>query len=319
LGGDALVLDWTFGEGNLLVSVMTTTSPKGRRLTLKRRRQLAGFVFTIPAIALVIGFIGVPIGQAIYYSFTQWDGITSTWIGPSTWTQAFHNSNLWTALENNAKLLLAVPFALAIPLAIAVLLHQRVAGWKIFRSIYFLPTAISWVVLGLVAERFFAFQGTLNSIIHFFGFSHTNTNMLGYTSTAIWALGITFVFTMIGTNTMLFLTGLATLDQSLEEAARIDGASRWRIFRSITLPHLRRFIQLAFVMTVIALFSALFSLIFVMTGGGPGYSTTTMEFLVYQTGFSEGDFGTAALYGIILFVITAIVGIVQLRLIGSEE
>jgi len=63
----------------------------------------------------------------------------------------------------------------------------------------------------------------------------------------------------------------------------------------------------------------LFSLIFVMTGGGPGYSTTTMEFLVYQTGFNQSMFGTAALYGIILFVITAIVGIVQLRLIGAKD
>jgi len=276
-------------------------------------------VFALPAIALVIGFIGIPIGQAVYYSFTQWDGSTSTWIGTSTWTQAFHNSNLWTALENNALLLLSVPFALGLPLGIAVLLHQHVAGWRIFRSIYFMPTAISWVVIGLVAERFFAYQGTLNSIIHALGFSHVNTNMLGYESTALSALGITFVFTMIGTNTMLFLTGLATLDPSLEEAARIDGAGRWWVFRSITLPHLSRFIQLAFVMTVIALFSALFSLIFVMTGGGPGYATTTMEFLIYQTGFNQGDFGTAALYGLILFVLTGIVGIVQLRLIGSNE
>ena len=301
------------------MSVITTSPPRARSLTLRRRRQLAGFAFTLPAIALVIGFIGVPIGQAVYYSFTQWDGLTSTWIGWSTWSQAFHNTDLWTALENNAKLLLTVPFALGLPLLIAVLLHQRVAGWRIFRSIYFLPTAISWVVLGLVAERFFAYQGTLNSIIHFFGFSHTNTNMLGYESTALTALGITFIFTMIGTNTILFLTGLATLAPTLEEAARIDGAGRWRIFRSITLPHLSRFIQLAFVVTVIALFSALFSLIFVMTGGGPGYSTTTMEFLIYQTGFNQGDFGTAALYGLILFVLTAIVGIVQLRLIGSNE
>jgi len=289
------------------------------RMTLRRRRQFAGFFFALPAIALVIGFIGVPIGQAVYYSFTSWNGLTSQWIGPSTWSQAFHNSNLWTALQNNALLLLSVPFALGLPLLIAVLLHQRVAGWRIFRSIYFMPTAISWVVLGLVAERFFAYQGTLNSIIHAVGFAHTNTNMLGYESTALSALGITFVFTMIGTNTMLFLTGLATLDPTLEEAARIDGAGRWRIFRSITLPHLSRFIQLAFVMTVIALFSALFSLIFVMTGGGPGYATTTMEFLIYQTGFNQGDFGTAALYGIILFVLTGIVGVVQLRLIGSNE
>ncbi len=298
---------------------VSTVGARAPRLTLRRRRQLAGALFALPAVALVIGLIAVPIGQAIYYSFTQWNGLTSTWIGPSTWTQAFHNPNLWTALENNAWLLLAVPFALGLPLLIAMLLHQRVIGWKIFRSIYFLPTAISWVVLGLVAERFFAFQGTLNSLIHFFGLSHVNTNMLGYESTALSALGITFVFTMIGTNTMLFLTGLATLDTSLEEAARIDGAGRWRIFRHITLPHLSRFIQLAFVMTVIALFSALFSLIFVMTGGGPGYATTTMEFLIYQTGFAQGDFGTAALYGLILFVLTAIVGIVQLRLIGSDE
>ena len=301
------------------MSSLASTPRPHRRLTLSRRRQLAGVIFALPAILLVLGFIVVPIGQAVYYSMTQWDGVTTTWIGPSAWSQAFHNPTLWTALRNNALLLLSVPFALGIPLAIAVLLHQRVAGWRIFRSIYFLPTAISWVVLGLVAERFFAFQGTLNSIIHFFGFSSFNTNMLGYESTALSALGITFVFTMIGTNTMLFLTGLATLDVSLEEAARIDGAGRWRIFRHITLPHLSRFIQLAFVMTVIALFSALFSLIFVMTGGGPGYATTTMEFLIYQTGFSQGDFGTAALYGLILFMLTGIVGIVQLRLIGSEK
>lgn len=292
---------------------------KARRLTLSQRRQLAGVVFALPALALVIGLIAIPIGQAVYYSFTQWDGITTTWIGPSTWTQAFHNSDLWTALKNNAMLLAWVPIALALPLAIAVLLHQRVAGWKIFRSIYFLPTAISWVVLGLVAERFFAYQGTLNSILHAIGLSGVTTNMLGSESTALSALGITFVFTMIGTNTMLFLTGLATLDPSLEEAARIDGAGRWRIFRYITLPHLSRFIQLAFVMTVIALFSALFSLIFVMTGGGPGYATTTMEFLIYQTGFSQGQFGTAALYGIILFIITGAVGVIQLRLIGSDK
>src|ERR1700735_5397472 len=97
-----------------------TFAPKARRMTLKRRRQMAGVVFALPAIALVVCFIGIPIGQAVYYSFTQWDGLTSTWIGTSAWTQAFHNSDLWTALENNAKLLIAVPFALGLPLLIAV-------------------------------------------------------------------------------------------------------------------------------------------------------------------------------------------------------
>ena len=286
---------------------------------LTRRRRRVGIMLILPALALVGLLIAYPIGQAVYYSFTYWNGLTTQWVGVSTWTQAFHNTEMWTALKNNAELLLSVPFALGIPLLVAVMLHQRVAGWKIFRSIYFLPTAISWVVIGLVAEHFFAYSGTLNSLLSDIGLSGVHTNMLGQENQALIALGITFIFSMIGTNTMLFLTGLATLDPSLEEAARIDGASAWLIFRHITLPHLSRFIQLAFVMTVISAFSALFSLIFVMTNGGPGYSTTTMEFLVYQTGFNQSQFGTAALYGIILFVITAIVGIGQLRLIGAKD
>lgn len=278
-----------------------------------------GVLLTVPALVLIILLIVVPIGQAVYYSMTEWNGVTSTWIGTSAWTQAFHNPTMWRVLENNALLLLSVPFALGIPLCIAVLLHQKVAGWKIFRSIYFLPTAISWVVIGLVAEHFFAYSGTLNSILDWLGFSNSHTNLLGSESTALIALGITFIFSMIGTNTMIFLTGMATLDPSQEEAARIDGAGAWKVFRHITLPHLSRFIQLAFVITIISAFSALFSLIFVMTGGGPGYSTTTIEFLVYQTGFAQSQFGTAALYGLILFVIMAVVGVFQLRLLGAKD
>ncbi len=304
------------------VTVPNATPRATRRAStslLTKRRRRVGVVLTIPAFVLVGLLIVWPILQAVYYSMTYWDGLTTQWIGPSTWWQALHNPTMWRALENNALLLLAVPFALAIPLAVAVMLHQRVAGWKVFRSIYFLPTAISWVVIGLVAEHFFAYSGTLNSLLGDVGISNAHTDLLGSESTALIALGITFIFSMIGTNTMLFLTGLATLDTSLEEAARIDGASAWRIFRHITLPHLSRFIQLAFVMTIISAFSALFSLIFVMTGGGPGYATTTMEFLVYQTGFNQSQFGTAALYGLILFLITAVVGIVQLRLIGAND
>ena len=304
------------------VTVPNATPRATRRAStslLTKRRRRVGVVLTIPAFVLVGLLIVWPILQAVYYSMTYWDGLTTQWIGPSTWWQALHNPTMWRALENNALLLLAVPFALAIPLAAAVMLHQRVAGWKVFRSIYFLPTAISWVVIGLVAEHFFAYSGTLNSLLGDVGISNAHTDLLGSESTALIALGITFIFSMIGTNTMLFLTGLATLDTSLEEAARIDGASAWRIFRHITLPHLSRFIQLAFVMTIISAFSALFSLIFVMTGGGPGYATTTMEFLVYQTGFNQSQFGTAALYGLILFLITAVVGIIQLRLIGAND
>lgn len=299
-------------------SAFEASPERSRRLTLATQRRLTAFLLTVPALVLVIGLIAVPVGQAVYYSMTEWNGITSTWIGPSAYLQTFENPTFWRVLENNGLLLFAVPFALAIPMGMAVLLHEQVAGWRFFRSAYFMPTAISWVVIGMVAERFFSYGGLLSKLLGWTGIPAIKSGLVGNESTALLALAITFVWSTIGTNTMIFLTGLATLDEHVHEAAFIDGASHLQAFTHVTLPHMKRFVQLAFVLTTISAFSALFSLIFVMTGGGPGYSTTTIEFFVYQTGFSQAEFGTAALYGIILFVIMAVVGIVQLRLIRSS-
>ena len=118
---------------------------------------------------------------------------------------------------------------------------------------------------------------------------------------------------------MIFLTGMANLEISLNEAGRLDGASNYQIFRHITLPQLKRFIQFSFVITIISAFTALFSLIFVMTGGGPGFGTTTLEFFVYQSAFAKGDFGTGAMLGLILFVIMAGLGVAQLALTKSKD
>ncbi len=290
------------------------------RSRLARRRRRAGMLLSVPAIVLVAALLWVPIGQAVRYSMTTWDGYSApTWIGPSAYTSAFSDPIVHRVLENNALLLLAVPFAIGIPLVIAVLLHEHVRGWRFFRSVYFLPTAISWVVIGMVALQFFADKGILNQLLSDVGLGFVHTDMLASQYSALAALAITFCWSMIGTNTIIFLTGMATLDPTLLEAAKVDGLSRWQIFYRVTLPLLTRFIQFSFVITVISAFSALFSLIFVMTGGGPGLGTTTLEFFVYQAGFAQGQFGTGALYGIILFVIMIIVGIGQLRLIRPED
>ncbi len=288
-------------------------------MSLRRRRRRAGIVLSIPAVALVVALLGVPIGQAVYYSMTQWNGITATWIGPSTYSSTFTDPIFWRVLENNALLLLAVPFAIGIPLAIAALLNEHVRGWRFFRSVYFLPTAISWVVIGMFALRFFSASGVLNQLLSHVGFGTSATDMLAGEGSALAALAITFIWSMVGTNTIIFLTGMATLDPTLIEAAKVDGLNRLQIFSRVTLPLLTRFVQFSFVITVISAFSALFSLIFVMTGGGPGFGTTTLEFFVYQTGFQQVQFGTGALYGIILFVIMVVVGLVQLRLIRADD
>jgi ABC-type sugar transport system permease subunit len=296
-------------------------APAGRpvRSKLARRRRRAGILLSLPAVAVVVALLGVPIGQAIYYSMTNWNGITATWIGPSTYASALSDPIFWRVIQNNGLLLLAIPFAIGIPLVIAALLNEHVRGWRFFRSVYFLPTAVSWVVIGMVALQFFALSGTLNHLLGDVGLGSVKTNALAGQGSALLALAVTFIWSMLGTNTIIFLTGMATLDPTLIEAARVDGLTRWQIFFRVTLPLLRRFVQFSFVITVISAFSALFSLIFVMTGGGPGLGTTTLEFFIYQSGFAQSQFGTGALYGIILFVIMIVVGLVQLRLIRSDD
>jgi multiple sugar transport system permease protein len=274
---------------------------------------------SIPAFALVGLLLGIPIQQAIYYSFTNWNGLTTQWIGVSTYTTQFQDPTFWRVLENNALLLISVPVAIGLPMGIAFLLNERVFGWRFFRSVYFLPTALSWVVIGMVAARFFAQQGSLNSILKGMGLGFIRTDLLSGERSALVAVAIAFVWSMVGTNTMIFLTGMATLDPSVHEAARIDGAGGRSIFIHITVPQLRRFIQFSFTITVISAFTALFSLIFVMTGGGPGYGTTTLEFFVYQTAFAKGLFGTGALLGLVLFVLMALVGLIQLKLLRTED
>ncbi|MHB1903478.1 carbohydrate ABC transporter permease [Ferrimicrobium sp.] len=273
----------------------------------------------MPGVIVVLVLLLIPIGEAIYYSMTNWNGISSTWIGPSTYVRLFENPIFWRVAENNGLLLLSVPVAIVIPLMIAAMLHEHVWGWRFFRSVIFLPTAISWVVIGMVAVRIFSPTGPINSLLGLIGLRYLQTDFLGHQSTALLAVSLTFIWSMVGTNTIIFLTGMSTLDPSIFEAARLDGATRVGMFRMITVPLLKRYFQFSFVITIVTAFTALFSLIFIMTGGGPGYGTTTIEFFVYQQAFDIGQFGTGAMLGVVLFVGLFVVSMVQMRLMRSDD
>lgn len=286
---------------------------------LQKEKSRTALLFGIPALLFVFFLLGIPILQSIYYSMTKWNGLSTHWIGPSTYIKEFSNPIFWRVMQNNALLLFSVPVAILVPMGIAFLLNEHVYGWRFFRSVYFLPTAISWVVIGMVSLRFFAQEGLLNDLLKGIGLGFIRTDLLSSERGALAAVAITFIWSMVGTNIMIFLTGMANLEISLNEAGRLDGANNYQIFRHITLPQLKRFIQFSFVITIISAFTALFSLIFVMTGGGPGFGTTTLEFFVYQSAFAKGDFGTGAMLGLILFVIMAGLGVAQLALTKSKD
>jgi ABC-type sugar transport system permease subunit len=294
--------------------------PRAHRRGLAAKRRRAGLFFSLPVLVLVGALLLIPIGQTVYYSFTKWDGLTSTWIGTATYRRLLESPDFQQVLKNNVELILAIPVAIGVPMVIAFLLSSHLPGWRFFRTVFFLPTAVSWVVIGAIAARFFADQGILQRLLGDVGLGGYHADLLSHPHSALVAVMITFIWGMFGTNLIIFLAGMSTIDISLYEAARVDGAGQFRVLSAITLPLLRRFIQFAFIITLVSAFTAIFSLIYIMTGGGPGFATTTLEFYGYQQGFATGDFGTAATAGVMLFIAVVFVSLVQLRVFrGADE
>jgi multiple sugar transport system permease protein len=180
---------------------------------------------------------------------------------------------------------------------------------------------VSWVVIAFVARRFFDpdKQGILRSLLDHTGLGFWHPDLLSHEHSALIAVMITFVWSVFGTNMIIFLAGMSTIDQEIYDAARVDGAGGFTVMTRVTFPLLKRFVQLAFIISLITAFSALFSLIIVMTNGGPGYGTTTLEFFIYEQAFTENNFGVGATAGVVLFLLVFAVSMVQLRLLRSDD
>jgi multiple sugar transport system permease protein len=170
------------------------------------------------------------------------------------------------------------------------------------RTLIFAPTALSWVVIGVVARSILSDSGPLNGVLQGVGLGSLTQNWLGEPAFSIWAVVLAFNAAVFGGNTVIFLAGFATLDRSMIGAARVDGASAGRTLWSVILPNMLRFVQFVYITTVIASFTGLFGLIYTMTAGGPGYSSTTLEYAVWQNAFTSGDFGLSAALGIFLLL-----------------
>ena len=308
-------------QGSRAAIAQRPTSRRRRRSRLAASRRRTGLLFTVPVVVLVSTLLLVPIGQTVYYSFTNWDGFTSQWIGFAAYTRLFSNPEFVTVLENNGVMVLAIPVAIALPLGIAFLLNTHVRGWRFFRSVFFLPTAVSWVVIAFVARRFFDpdKQGILQSLLNHTGLGFFHPDLLSHEHTALLAVMITFVWSVFGTNMIIFLAGMSTIDQEIYDAAKVDGAGGFTVMVRITFPLLKRFVQFAFIISLITAFSALFSLIIVMTNGGPGYGSTTLEFFIYEQAFTENNFGVGATAGVVLFVLVFAISMIQLRVLRSDD
>lgn len=266
-----------------------------RRSSVARSRRRAGFLFVLPVLVLVVGFIYVPLGQAVYYSFTNWNGRTAPFVGLANYSEnILHGPGVHRILINNLLILASIPLVMVIAFLVAAALYRGVRGATMFRSIYFIPVALSGVATGIAATMIFS------------GGPYSVGNWLGGSWTSLGAVIATFAWASFGVNAIILLAGMSTIDPDVMEAALLDGAGELRRMWYIVLPAMRRFVEFGFFITLVAAMTQLFPLIFTMTSGGPGFSTTTLEFSLYNNGFNNGQFGLAAATGIILLVITAV-------------
>lgn len=292
---------------SLIVREHGTRRAPGRPRTgsgrLTARRQRPGLWFALPAAALLLVFFAYPLATSLLQSFFSTKGGESTFVGLDQYARLFRDPLVLKSLGTALLILVVqVPIMIALAVGLAYILNQ---AWVRFRSgfrlIAFLPAITTLVAYSVVFRVMMTTDGgALNQILGVFGAAPIDwLNNEWWARVAVIA-SITWRWT--GYNMVIILAGLQAIPAELYEAARIDGASAWRRFRHVTLPMLGPTLTMVAVLTVSGYFQ-LFAEPYVMTGGGPLQSTTSVLYLIYRDGFAWWNLGTASAEAFALFAL----------------
>jgi ABC-type sugar transport system permease subunit len=277
---------------------------------------LWGVAFALPAVAILLIFLGYPFASIVYHAFTQWNGYSApTWIGIGNLQALVADPLFQLALRNNLLFAISVPIQLVVPLCLAFLIHQRIPGWRFYRWTYFLPAIYAVVVVGIIARLLLAADGPINAGLQSAGLADLAHDWLADAATAIPAILIVVVWANFGYNVVMYLAGMSAIDPDLPEAARMDGASSWVVLRYIYVPDLRRVMEVVLITSTIVAFASMFTYIYTITNGGPGFSTYVTEFLIYNSAFTFQDMGYASAMGLVLILVISLLGFLQIRLL----
>jgi ABC-type sugar transport system permease subunit len=284
---------------------------------VSRRNGIIGFLAVLPALGVVLGFATYPILFAAYISFTRTNGLKFEWRWFDNYIQILNDPIVWTVFFNNLKFLIAVPMVIFSALLVSVLLYERVRGWRFFRVIFFLPNVLSVAVIGIMFRNAFGYYGPINQFLGLVGMEPVQFFTDG--TLAISVIVLALVWSGFGFQALLLLSGLTAINPAIFEAAALDGAGWWQRVWHITLPNIRRILGFVFIINILYTFTSLFGFIFVMTAGGPGFDTTTIDYLVYLRAFSSSNLGSGAALAMILFGFIAILTVLQAKVFRIQE
>lgn len=294
---------------------------KGMSITGKQRA--AGWIYLAPATTLIFIMSFWPIIQAVITSFKTGSSANMQWANPFAYnyTRMFQDAVFKRSIGNTfLYLIIEVPIMLVLAILLAQLLNNKHLKFKgLFRTCVFLPCATSLVSYALIFKSLFATQGLINTILVKLGILESNFNFLGTGWSAKIIIIVALIWRWTGYNMVFFLAGLQNIEYSVYEAAKIDGASGWRTFWSITVPLLRPTIVMTTIMSINGTLQ-LFDESVNLTKGGPANATITMSHYIYNGSFGEGvaNFGYASAMSVIVFIMVAILAFINLK-VGDKR
>jgi ABC-type sugar transport system permease subunit len=275
-------------------------------------------VLILPATAGFVLFAVYPVFRGIYLSFTNFHILSPpTWAGLANYRNLLSDDVFWGSLKVTVYfVVLTVGIGLLISLVTAVILH-RLTKSKVIRGLVILPFLISGVVAALVWQWMLDPElGVVNIVLKDLT-GHT-IMFLGSSTWVIPSLAFISIWKSMGYNAILIFAGLQTIPGDIYEAARIDGASEMRMFWKLTLPLLRPIMAMVIILTVIGAFQV-FDLVAVTTKGGPANASNVLPLYIYETGFSEFNFGYAVTMSMVLFVILLAITFMQMRMMRASQ
>jgi len=272
---------------------------------------------------LLLVFILYPVLSNLYYGLTRWKGMgAAVYIGLGNYATMLRDEKFWISLKNTGILILFIPLGVLLPLVLAAILRMGLKGWSVFRALIYLPNILGYVIIGLVFNIILRKTGPLNAALSSVGLSALALDWLNRSNLAIVSLGLVFVVWMkLGFGCIYFLAAMSGIDESLYDAAKIDGAGWWRTFGNVTIPSIRFSVEFFVVLSFTELFARAFPFIYTFTRGGPGFGTFTLEYGIYNAGFVAFNMGYASAWATVLFVFCSLIAIAQVRLMtrGGRE
>nr|WP_319472494.1 sugar ABC transporter permease [uncultured Sphaerochaeta sp.] len=285
-----------------------------------RKGLLEPFLLIAPLLALLLVFILYPVVANIYLSFFKWKGMgKATFIGLSNYRTMLQDETFWTSIKNTFVLLLYIPLGVILPVLISAVLREGLKGWSLFRAIIYIPNILGYVIMGMISSIIFRKLGPLNNILVGVGLDSLALDWLSTPKLTLNTLGLVYgVWLRLGFGCIFFLAAMSSIDESLYDAAKIDGALWWRTFWNVTIPSIRFSIEFWTVLSFIEILARAFSFIYTFSRGGPGFATFTLEYGIYNEGFVAFNMGYASTWASVLFVVCAIIAFFQVALMRKN-